>query len=124
MVIRLRRDGQNVGRMDMALEKRSPFPEWTIDNATSRGKQVEGNVAGPEQRLSLSGAAGEASLQLREVKACLATDDDLTVQHAGRPQCRGQPGSEVGEVGVECLAVATVDVEPPAVEMHECSKAV
>ena len=66
----------------------------------------------------------QAHLQRVEVEPALAHDHDLAVHHAALGQARAEGGLELGEVAVERLQVAALDVEAVAVAEHDRAEAV
>ena len=90
-------------------------------------QQVEGHEGGRRLRRELLDPRRrrvQAHLQRVEVEPARAHDHDLAVHHAALGQARPKEGLELGEVAVERLQVAALDVEPVAVAEHERAEAV
>lgn len=68
--------------------------------------------------------AREPQLQPLEVQPVFAGHDNLAIQDARRPQGIRQTRDQVGEIGVQSLAVVAVDVQALAVQMNERPEAV
>src|SRR5215831_11802267 len=66
----------------------------------------------------------EPKLQPIEIEAARRRDDDLAIDHASVRQRGKKPAVQLGEVAVERLQVATLDVDVPAAAEDDRAKPV
>ena len=88
------------------------------------GRRPRTRTASPRRASPPATPPGAGAAAAVEVEAAVAGDHDLAVHHAARGQALPQDGRELGEIAVEGLQVAALDVDVVAVLEHDGAEAV